>query len=278
MKLTLIIGCCCMLAAVLFSCAHPGKAEFEAVTHQSQQYYETGEYQKALDSYRVLHARFPEDTDVTESYCSMVERIKKQSDRAYARGDFAAAYRIYRLLPEYHDDLSKYQKKLSFSKSFLAERTKSVHIKLAEHTSRHHISSGHFQKAFDACEEVFRKYRKDEQSRKCLVSAASELGEKADASFKKGEYAGAAKIYAILRNNGALFKTADIFSPEDMRTLDARLANCSTNLNRKGLTLYRKGELSKALGIWKEILEFDPDNAEVRKSVEITTQQLENMQ
>ena len=272
MKQTLIIACCMLV--LLFSCAHPRKAEYEAVTHQSQQYYDTGEYKKALDSYHALHVRFPEDTHVTGSYYSMVEKIKKQSDTAYAKGDYAAAYKNYRLLTDYHDDFSNYQKMLSFSKSFLTERIKSAHIKLAENTSQQAISSGHFQKAITACRELITEYRKDKQSQKCLMTAASELYEMADSADKKGEYEEAGKIYAVLRKNVRTFKTAGI----PLETLDKDLENCSRNLNIKALALYRKGDLRQALSVWKNILEFDPANAEARKSIATTTDQLKNMQ
>jgi len=276
MKKNLMIVCC--LLAVLFSCAHPRKAEFEAVRAQSQQYFDAGEYQKALESYHTLHTRYPKDTDVTESYIKMLEIIKKQADRAYEKGEYLAACRMYQLLPAYYDDLSRDKQKLSFSKASLNTRIKSAEINLAEKTSQQHIASGDLQKAIDVCREIYRKYRKDSQSQKCLVAAASELGEKADAAYTKGEYAEAGKIYAVIRNNAKTFKTAAIPATPDIQALSQRLVNCCTYLNRKGLELYRKGELHKALAAWKSILEFDPDNTEVKKTVETTAEQIKNMQ
>lgn len=276
MKRKLVIACC--MLAVLFSCAHPRKEEFEAIRAQSQQYYDAGEYQRALDSYRTLHTRYPKDSVVAESYISMFETIKKESDRAYGRGEYATAYKMYRLLPAYYDDLSRDKHKLSFSKSYLTARIKSAEMNLAEKTSHHYIASGDFQKALEVCSKIYQKYRKDAQSQKCLVTAASELGEKANTAYAKGEYAEAGKIYALLRKNAKTFKTAAIPATSDMQALDQRLVNCCNHLNRKGLELYRKGELRKALTVWKSILEFDPDNAEVKKTVDTTSEQIENMQ
>ena len=276
MKRALTIVCC--MLTVFFSCTHHRKAEIEAVRTQSQQHFDIGEYQQALDGYRGLYARFPDEPDLAGRYIDMVEIIKKQSDKAYARGKYATADKIYRLLLDDCDHFSGYQKKLSFSKSFLNERIRLSQIKLAENTSRQCLSSGDFQKAIDVCREIFRKYRKDDQAQKCLMTAAEELGETGNTAFNNREYAAAGRIYRVLRENAKIFKMAKIFAPPDLRTINAKLANCSTYLNRKGLELYRMGNLSKAVVVWEDILEFDPNNADVKKVVDSTSDHIKNMQ
>jgi cytochrome c-type biogenesis protein CcmH/NrfG len=44
-------------------------------------------------------------------------------------------------------------------------------------------------------------------------------------------------------------------------------------LTRKGLEEYRKGNLARAIAHWEGLLEFDPDNAEIRKAVETAVEQ-----
>lgn len=151
-------------------------------------------------------------------------------------------------------------------------------VKLAENTSQQSLLSGNFQKAIDVCIEIYKKYRQDNQSQKCLVTAARELVRKGNTSYNNGEYAEAGKIYYVLKENAEIFKMGKISAKPDIKTINIKLENCSTQLNRKGIELYREGNLRNALVVWKDILEFDPDNDEVRRAVNTTSAQIKNMQ
>jgi cytochrome c-type biogenesis protein CcmH/NrfG len=56
------------------------------------------------------------------------------------------------------------------------------------------------------------------------------------------------------------------------------LKKCRAQLTRDGLDQYRKGNLKEAIAIWQGLLQFDPDNAEIRKAVDTATEQLKKLQ
>jgi len=47
---------------------------------------------------------------------------------------------------------------------------------------------------------------------------------------------------------------------------------------QRALDEYRKGNLAEAIRIWKSILEFDPNNADIIKAIDTATIQLKNLQ
>jgi hypothetical protein len=47
---------------------------------------------------------------------------------------------------------------------------------------------------------------------------------------------------------------------------------------QRALDEYRKGNLAGAISIWKSILEFDPNNADIMKAINTATIQLKNLQ
>ena len=55
------------------------------------------------------------------------------------------------------------------------------------------------------------------------------------------------------------------------------LKKCRVQLTRDGLDLYRQGKLKEAIAIWQGLLEFDPDNIEIRKAVDTATEQLKTI-
>ena len=63
-----------------------------------------------------------------------------------------------------------------------------------------------------------------------------------------------------------------------IKILEDRVQNCKTFLYEKALDQYRSGNLSDATAIWKSILEFDPENAEIKKAVDTATIQLRNLE
>jgi len=268
----------CSVLIFLFSCLHNRMAEIEAVRAESQKYVDTGEYQKALDSYSKLYARFPDDPALENNYIDTVEGISKHSDKAFGKGEYAAADRTYDVLLNNYNNFTRFQKKLSFSKAYLNERIRISQIRLAETASRQYLSSGYYQKAVDACREVYKKYRKDVQSQKCLSATVEEIWGQGNAAYKKGDYASAGKIYRLLLKNTATLKTVETSTMPEIQTVNSRLKDCSAGLTRKGFELYREGNLQGAIIVWTEVLEFDPDNSEVRKAVDTASAQLKNIQ
>jgi tetratricopeptide (TPR) repeat protein len=146
----------------------------------------------------------------------------------------------------------------------------------AERAAAQYLSAGDFEKALDAYKEVSGKYRKDSQVRKGISGVMEAIKKMADVSYRKGDFAASGKLSRIL------LKNVHLKGPGGTPFFDAgavarHLADCSERLTRRGLEYYRKGELKRAIAIWKNVLEFDPDNVEVRNAADTASAQLRNL-
>jgi tetratricopeptide (TPR) repeat protein len=57
-----------------------------------------GEFQRAIDICKDLYQKYPRDLSVRSRYIRALESIKNNGDRAFERGDFALAGRVYEIL------------------------------------------------------------------------------------------------------------------------------------------------------------------------------------
>lgn len=99
----------------------------------------------------------------------------------------------------------------------------------------------------------------------------------ADKALARKDFVAAGKGYAVLWRESPMAQQAGLslsFSRDD---LDEGVKKCRTQLTREGLDQYRKGNLKKAIVIWQGLLQFDPDNAEIRKAVDTATEQLKKL-
>ncbi len=63
-------------------------------------------------------------------------------------------------------------------------------------------------------------------------------------------------------------------SPKEIKPYIKKLTD---RLMEKGIEKYRRGNLGNAISTWKKITEYNPDDSEANKMIEITTTQMENL-
>ncbi len=147
-------------------------------------------------------------------------------------------------------------------------------ISHAERVSAQFLSAGDFQRALEAYKEVYRKYGKDGQVLKGLSGVVEAIRKRADVAYKREDFATAGRLCRILLKSAPRPRGNPFF---DAAAVARRLADCSDSLTRKGLEYYRTGEMKRAIAIWEKVLEFDPDNMEVKKAVETASLQMRNL-
>ncbi|MDX2480260.1 MAG: hypothetical protein QNK24_07975 [Desulfuromusa sp.] len=86
---------------------------------------------------------------------------------------------------------------------------------------------------------------------------------------------------------GLLFRAALNSYPKDVELvtgaeltteeLETSIALCAKMLMERGLTAYRSGELNDAIGLWKRVLEFDPQHQASQKAIQTVSTQLTNL-
>ena len=266
-----------ILSLFLFSCQFQRKAEMDPLK-QSHINLAKGDYQKSINVYKTIYAKYPEDRTLLSSYVKMIEDIKKTADNAFGRKDFALAIRIYNILLNNFSDFEEFNQFLSFDRASLNMMIQKCDINIIYKIVNRHTANNNFQRALDAYEVIRLKYPKDSILLQSYVKAIENIKNRADMAFKKKDFTSSGKIYNILLSNYSRFNDAEQFLSFDSKFLNASITDCSKFLTKKGLEQYRMGNFSQAISIWENILLFDSDNVEIRKAVDTASLQLKNLQ
>jgi tetratricopeptide (TPR) repeat protein len=135
------LALCALLLMLPLSCAHERKVEINQdvitqkqgdVSHvqqriasamrQSQKQLQAKEFQKALDIYRSLHDKYPQEKSVTDAYVRAIEDIKGLADKAFDSEDHARAGIFYALLWKNYPSFRSFLGSLSFDAAHLDAR------------------------------------------------------------------------------------------------------------------------------------------------------------
>jgi len=263
--------------AFLTSCVTQKKATFEPLLSQPRQYFEAGEYQKAIDSYSAGLKKYPREKTILNDYIKTLEEMKQLADKALEKEDFPSAERVYSVLLNNSPQFKPMEKSLSFTPQLLRRRIKDCRVGLSKKQARRSLEAGDFEKALDlykAAEEEYNVAGLSADLKRTMENIKSE----ADGAAAKEDFISAGKAYAVLWKNYSLYEKSAPSPSFSKASLDEGIKKCRTQLTQKGLAQYRKGNLSKAISLWQGILLFDPDNIEIKKAIDTATQQLKKLQ
>jgi tetratricopeptide (TPR) repeat protein len=154
---------------------------------------------------------------------------------------------------------------------------KKAELELVLRESEQDIRKRDFDGALRVYGAALRKYPGDRALLTNYHKAVEDIRDAADNAFDKEEFALAGRTYAfLLRNFPPIRELAGDLS-FDRKYLRARLKECSDRLSERALKQYRQGDFPAAISLWKNILEFEPGNAGVRKALDTATTQLRNL-
>lgn len=155
---------------------------------------------------------------------------------------------------------------------------KRAEFDLALRESEQDMRKRDFDGALGVYGTALQKYPGDRVLLTYYLKAAENIRDTADDAFDKGEFAVSGRAYAVLLRNYPHFQEISRDLSFDGKYLQARLKECSDRLSERALTQYRQGNLTAAISLWKNILEFEPENAGVKKAIDTASTQLENLQ
>jgi len=118
-KIIILLG---IFFLMLHACMPSKKTEMDGALSHSDQYLSAGDYQKAIDTFRAAHAKYPEDKPLLRSYQKAVEEMRGSADRAFDGEKFVSAGRSYRLLLRNYRHFRDFAQQLSFDKKYLNAR------------------------------------------------------------------------------------------------------------------------------------------------------------
>ncbi len=166
-----------------------------------------------------------------------------------------------------------------------AEKKSSVSPKSSVQTSsqaanlaKKHMEAGEYQKAIDIYSDEYRKHPQDQSLIKEYAKSLGGIKSIADKRLEMGDLEGAGRTYYVLHNNYAKFRGVEQLLSFDNTDLNMKLSYCQSTLSKQGFEEYRKGNLNKAIVLWKGLLAIDPNNKAIREAVRTATQQQKNLQ
>lgn len=149
---------------------------------------------------------------------------------------------------------------------------------LALRESEQDIRKRDFDGALGVYSAALQKYPGDRGLLKHYLKAAEDIRDAADGDFDREEFAASGRTYAVLLRNYPRLQEINGDLSFDRKYLQARLKECSDRLSERALVQYRQGNLTAAISLWKNILEFEPENAGVKKAIDTASTQLKNLQ
>lgn len=143
---------------------------------------------------------------------------------------------------------------------------------------KQYMRMGEYQKVIDLYRAEYSKHPQDRLLVKDYVSILEEVKTTADKASDREDFACAGKAYKVLQKNYPDFKAFAHMLSFEMAQINSRLTNCKTALSRKGLQAYREGNLDDAISFWQDNLTIDPNNTDIRKSLNTAKLQQKNLQ
>jgi len=252
--------------------------EMGYVDKQARLDIKAGQFQKAIDLYKEIYEKYPQDPSIRSGYIKTLESIKSSGDRAFKNNDFEMAGNIYEVLARNWVHFIDFSKRLSFKKNFLEKKIKTSRCLLTEEQVSSHLRAEEFPKAIVIYREAYQKYPQDPTVRSGYIKTLESIKSGGDRAFERSDFALAGRVYRILLNNLSSVSRLNGFISFNREGLTARIRDCKKILFEKGLEQYRSGNLNQAIALWENILAFDPENQEIKKAVDMATLQLRNLQ
>ncbi|MDH7512013.1 MAG: tetratricopeptide repeat protein [Clostridiales bacterium] len=242
-----------------------------------QQHLEAGEYSQAIAAFDSAYRANPGNTAIKEAFARCLERIRQTADQAFEKNDYSQAEKTYSLLLENLRSIRDLQELLAFSEKYLNDRIKESRVAPATRRARQALKTGEFDLALAEMKSLVQIYPDDPDVRTSLVNLSRDIKRTADLALAREDYAIAGKAsHALLKGYSLLEKTGTGL-PFSRADLDNAIKTCRIQLTRKGLELYRRGNLAEAIFLWQGLLAFDPDNVEIKKAVQTATEQLKKI-
>ncbi|OGD19315.1 MAG: hypothetical protein A2W03_18470 [Candidatus Aminicenantes bacterium RBG_16_63_16] len=267
-----------LAAAVLASCAPSRTPAFEPALSQSRQYFQAGEYQKAIDVNASSFNKHPRERAVREEYIRTLEGIEKQARAAMSAENYASAERLSSILLDNYAKYKGLAKSLSFSAAVLDRRIRLCRAALEGRRIAEYLQAGEYDKALGTARALSPSELKDPGRAAAFGKTMEDIKRRADLAAESKDYIKSGRAYAALARRHDDASKLGLKLPFSREALAEGLKVCRSELTRRGLELYRKGELSQAIALWEGLLQFDPDNAEIRKAVETAREQQKKLQ
>jgi hypothetical protein len=221
---------------------------------------------------------YPDDKVVLREYARAVEKTKARADEWFEAKDFALAEKTYSLLISDFPRFAGFEASLSFGRESLSRRIRECQEKLSERRARQALAEGDYLRVLDGFKGLPQEILRSPAQAAALRRIMEELKGLTDKALARKDFVAAGKGYSVLWKEYPLAGQAGLSLSFSQDAPGEGMKHCRTQLTREGLDQYRKGNLKEAIATWQGLLQFDPDNSEIRKAVDTATEQLKKLQ
>jgi len=267
-----------LIFLVLFSsCASQKKGVIQQSLEAPRQQFSQGYLQKAIDGYTAALQKYPDETFVIKDFIQMLEEVKTSADIAYEAKNYVSAEQRYSILLNNFSRFKTFENSLSFTPKHLSRRIKECLMARSKIQARNAVKSSDYKKALEIYKLAIQAFPEDPPLKENLIGTVKEIHGEGEKALKREDYVQTGVTFALLLKEHQWLKNIDASLPFSKNTLEEGIKHCRTLLTRKGLEHYREGKLKEAISVWKGILEFDPENEEIKKAIENAEEQLKKI-
>ncbi|HZX10073.1 MAG TPA: hypothetical protein VFG01_03930 [Acidobacteriota bacterium] len=233
-----------------------------------------GDFQEAIEAYSTAHQKNPDNKIILEDYIQTLEEVKLSADKAFDEGNYLLANNRYYIFSKNFSRFESFQKSLSFDLETIRMRMRECLVKRTEIQVTEALQHSDYSIAIEAYRNALRAYPNDAYLTSQLTQTVTVINKESEKALGRKDYAVAGKVSFLLLKNFAWLQDSISSLSFSKSSLENNIQNCTSQLTKKGIKLYREGELKKAIAVWKDILEFDPENVQIKKAIANAQEQL----
>lgn len=276
-KFLLILNLSFFLA--LSFCASQKKETVFISTQQEiiPQNFTYDDFQEAIEAYNTVYQKNPDNKVILENYIQTLEEIKLSADNAFNEGNYLLANNRYYILSKNFSCFESFQKSLSFDLQTIRMKMRECMVKRTKIQVDEAVQARDYSCAIVAYQKALQAYPDDSYLTSHLTQMVDMIDHEIEKALKRKNYAAAGKFSFLLLKKLTWLQDSASSLSFSKSSLKNNIQDCTSQLTKKGIKLYREGELKKAIAVWKDILEFDPENVQIKKAVANAQEQLDKI-
>ncbi|MFO7568361.1 MAG: hypothetical protein R6W75_01090 [Smithellaceae bacterium] len=140
------------------------------------------------------------------------------------------------------------------------------------------MAAGAYQKAIDIYAVAHQNHPHDQALLNEYVKSIEKIKSTADQASNEQDFVTAGRNYDVLLKNYSKIKSVNKNLSFNDTYLDEKLSICKKTISKQGFEEYRKGNLGGAIALWEALLDIDPQNTDIKESVNTAKLQQKNLQ
>jgi len=232
------------------------------------------DFQEAIEVYSAAHQKKPDNEIIIENYILVLEELKLSADKAFDEENYVFANNQYYILSKNFSKFELFQQSLSFDLRTIRMKMRECLVKRTEIQVEEAIQAGDYSLAIEAYQKVLQAYPADDYLKRQLYQLFNMINDESKKALERKDYAAAGKFSLLLLRKLAWLQDSASILSFSKSSLKNTLQTCTSQLTKKGIKLYRLGELKQAITVWKNILKFDPENVQIIKAIANAQEQL----